>query len=258
MSDKQANEGSWDTDFPPETENQGGEKSKGGNNSGKGRLPYMKFDKPGEYTVRLVGKHVKFQRHWKPFTERVITDEAYKGKDPAWNAGFYPRETFAIHIIDRADGQLKILEKGRSLFKCFAREKAVNEIDPAGREGSDFVITVAWPNGNKMQATYQANAKKKASPFTEEEIANFKAKKAPLKDMYSSTPLEKIQQLWDALPDSEKVAPKKEAKGSKESKVTEAAVEEAPAPKIEESMPEAPAEKSKDEDLFGDDEENKF
>ena len=254
MSDKQANEGNWGTDFPPESENKG-EKAKGGG-SGKGRLPYMKFDKPGEYTVRLIGKHIKFLRHWKPFAERVITDEAYKGQDPAWQAGFYPRETFAIHIIDRADGQLKVLEKGRSLFKCFAREKAVNEIDPAGRDGSDFVITVAWPGGNKMQATYAANAKKKAAPFTDEEIATFKEKKAPLKDMYASTPLEKIKQLWDALPDSEKIAPKKDAKpGAKDSKPVE---DESPSPKIEESMPEAPAEKAKDEDLFGDDEENKF
>jgi len=251
MSDKQANEGSWDTDFPPETEGQDGDKSKGSN--GKARLPYMKFDKPGEYTVRLIGKHVKFLRHWKPFTERVITDEAYKNEDPAWLAKFYPRVTFAIHVIDRADGQLKILEKGRSLFKCFAREKAVNEIDPAGREGSDFVITVAWPNGNKLQATYAANAKKKASPFTDEEIANFKAKKAPLKDMYASTSLEKIKQLWDALPDSEKIAPKKESKADKDEKT-----EEVPAAKIEESMPEAPAEKSEDKDLFGDDEDIKF
>lgn len=249
MSDKEANQGSWDSDFPKDDKNKGGD-----NNN---RIPFMKFDGPGDYTIRLVGNHVKFRRHWQPFTGRIITHDDYKNEDPAWQAGFYPREAFAIHVIDRADGQLKILEKGRSLFKQFARYKAVNDVNPAGNEGTDWVITVEWPGGNKRQAKYSATAKTAPSPFTDSEKEMIKESKAPLKVIYSSTPLDKIKEAWDALPDEAKVAPKKEDnqgynQGRNQSASANSSRREEAS--IEEDMDGAPAD-SEDDDLFGDETE---
>jgi len=251
MSDKtQANVGSWDSDFPPEDE----KKSGGGEGGGDAkRLPFMKFEKPGNYTIRLVGNHVKFRRHWAPFTDRVITHDDYKDQDPAWQAGFYPRETFAIHVIDRADGKLKILEKGRSLLKQFASYKIVNEINPAGKEGPDWVITLEWPAGNKRQAKYSATAKAKAAPFTAEEVEMIKASKAPLIEIYASTPLAKIQELWDALPDEAKIPPKKDENGNEHEDKPKAKPAASKPAKVEETMPDSPAES---DDLFGDTEDD--
>ena len=243
MSDtKQADVGNWDSDFPPD--------NKGGDGKKAGRIPFMKFDKPGNYTIRLIGNHVKFLQHWQPFTERVITHPDYKDEDPAWQAKFYPRVNFAIHIIDRADGKLKILSKGRSLFKQFASYKVVNDINPAGKDGPDWVITVEWPNGNKMQAKYGATAKAKPSPFTAEEIEMIKTNKVNLKDIYMATPLEKIQELWDELPDEAKIPPKRDDDGN----VKEEKPSKRPEP-IEESMPDAPAENN-DDGLFGSEEDD--
>jgi hypothetical protein len=233
--ERQADVGSWDTDFP--TDGSGGD---GGNKEFK-RASYMKL-KPGDNTVRLVGNHVKFRRHWQPFTERVISHDSYRDEDPAWQAGFYPRETFAIHIIDRADGELKILEKGRSLFKQFAQYKNVNDINPAGKDGTDWVIKV---EGSGLQTKYSATAKAKAAPFTEEEIAMIKENKAPLKVMYKRTELDKIKELWEALPDEAKIAPKKD--DDKFNSKSETPKPEA----IKEDMPESPADTG-DDDLFGD------
>lgn len=249
MSDeRQADVGSWDTDFPPEDKKEGG---KGKGNGEFKRTPYMKLT-PGDHTIRLVGNHVKFRRHWQPFSDRVISHDSYKEVDPAWQAGFYPRETFAIHVIDRADGQLKILEKGRSLFKQFARYKIVNDINPAGKDGPDWVITV---EGSGLQTKYSATPKAKPAPFTEAEIAMIKENKAPLKTIYKATPLEKIKELWDALPNEAKVAPKKDDDKSGKSD------DEPEAPRqreeVVESMPDSPAE-SGDDDLFGDDEDSSF
>ena len=236
----QAEQGNWD------------DLSEDKKSNSKGRTGFMKFDKPGDYTVRLVGNHVKFHRHWSPFTERVITHYEYKENDPAWQAGFYPRTTFAIHVIDRADGELKILEKGSSLFKQFARYKVVNEINPAGKDGPDWVISVEHPGGNKRQAKYTATFKAKPAPFTEEEIAMIKEKKAPLKDIYATTPLEHIKELWDALPEEAKIAPERNNDNG-----TSAPAPASTQKPIEEAMPEAPAEKG-DDDLFGEDDSTSF
>jgi hypothetical protein len=215
---------------------------------------WMKFDHPGEYTIRLVGKAVKFHKYFKPFGKgtRVISHKNYKDEDPAWQAGFYPNETFAIHIIDRADGLLKIMEKGKGLFKHFADYQRVNEINPAGKAGPDWVIKVEWPNGDKQLAKYTATAKVKPAPFTEKEVEMIKEGLAPLKTIYQTTSLDKIKELWNALPPAAKIPPpKKEFKSENgESAATTTKVQ----PKIVEPVETPAAVESEDvgDDLFGD------
>jgi hypothetical protein len=230
---KQASNGDWDSDFPEKKDTQ--------NTGDMKRLPYMQFDKPGNYTIRLVGAHVKFYRHWQPFTDRIITCKEYKNNDPAWQAGFYPRETFAIHVIDRATGELKILEKGSSLFKQFANYKVVNDINPAGLEAPDWVVQVEWPNGNKRQAKYTCMSKAKLNELTQEEKVMIKENQAPLKKIYATTPLETIIEKWEAIPDEAKVKKDKEDE------------KKAPEPKIEE-----PVVDTSNDDLFDDDDSTGF
>lgn len=237
-----AKKGDWDSDFPSDEE----KAAKRAANGNRKKTEWMKFPKPGAYRVRLVGGYVKFFRHNKPFeNERVITDETYRDQDPAWKGGFYPRETYAIHVIDRADGKLKVLEKGTSIFRAFSTYKKVNGINPAGPEAPDFNIEVSWPDGNKFQAKYTVTPLAKLQKLTDEELEMCKANKSPLTEIYKSTPLAKIKELWDALPEEKRVPPKKEDKAE----APRAKPASKPEPKIEEKMPEAPAES---DDLFGD------
>jgi len=202
---KEAEKGSWDEfeDKEKKVEDQ----------SDKKRLPFVKFDKPGDYTFRLVGGYVKFLRYWAPFSskDRVITHKDYLNEDPVYKAGFYPKETYAIHVIDRADGKLKILEKGRSIFKEFAKYRTINDIDPAGKNGPDFVITVEIPKGQRKSTKYTVTAKAKPAPFTQEEATMIMANHITLTEMYKSTSLEKIKELWSALPDEAKTPPPKKS-----------------------------------------------
>lgn len=239
-SDLTAQKGDWDNDFPSDEE-----KNK---KNGRNKVEWMKFPKPGTYRVRLVGPFVKFLRHNKPFDgERVITHLSYKDKDPAWKAGFYPRETYAIHMFDRNDGnKLKILEKGNSIFRAFSTYKKVNDINPAGKEAPDFSIEVSWPDGNKFQAKYTVTPLAKIQALNDEEIAAWQSGRAPLNEIYKSTTLEKIQELWGNLPDEKKVPQKKE--DAKTSAPAPQKAKAKPEPEIEEAMPEAPAEQ---DDLFG-------
>ena len=199
--------GNWDEDYPDKPEN---------NNGDQKQAVWMKFDKPGSYTIRLVGKYVTYFRHWKPFSERVITHPEYKSQDPAWKAGFSPRKGHAIHIIDRSDGQVKILDKSNAFFRNFHDFKKINEIDPASKdEAPDFVVQVEWPNNNKRQAKYKVVPKQKASPLTDEEIAKLKEGQFNLKVIYKTTPLEKIKELWDQLSPEARI-PKKDNDGSEQ------------------------------------------
>ena len=248
---EEAEKGNWAGDFKsPE------EKSASAQSSGdKKQVTWMKFGEPGSYRIRLCGNFVKFHRWWSPFTERLITHLSYKDQDKAWVAGFWPRKTYAIHIIDRNDkdedhptGKLKILEKGSSIFEVFANYMKVNEINPASKDGPDFVIDVTWPEGNKRQAKYKVTAVAKPAPWTAQEVAMIKEDHAPLTEMYKTTPLEKINEAWDALPDESKIVPPRDGQSVPQETTKVAAT----AP-IEEAMPTAPAEQGSDDDLFGDD-----
>lgn len=234
--DKTAVDGNWDEDFKER-------KASSDSQSGDSQNKYMKLSEEGNYKVRLVGPHVKFYRHWSPI--RGITHYDYKSNDPAWQAGFYPSKRFAINVIDRSDGQLKILEKGSQIFKVFADYKGLFDKNPAGKAGPDFNIKVEIPGGNKRQTTYTVTHLDSA-PFTEEEVAMIKENMFDLAKLYKSTPLEKLQEQWDALSDEEKVAPERDADNKKIEPKSEA---QAPAP-AKENMADAPA---NDDDLFGDD-----
>jgi hypothetical protein len=193
--------GDWETDMPP--------KSSG--NTEKKQIDWFKTDKPQKYEVRLVGKHVKFKRHWSPFAKSVITHDSYKDLDPAWQAGFYPRQRFAIHVIDRADGKVKVYEFGPQVFKVFKGYKEVNGIDPSSaKEGPDFVIDVEWPGGDKSSAKYNVQAKARPAPLTDDEKVRCKENIKNLPSLFKITPLETIVKLWEEIPAAKKVPKKRE------------------------------------------------
>ena len=81
--------------------------------------------------------------------------------------GVKPKESYAINAIDRADGQLKILEGGASIFGKFRDYFKMTEDNPGGRNGADFSIETT---GKKGKDYYVVDMVKK-TPFTDEEKA---------------------------------------------------------------------------------------
>jgi len=209
MSDLTAVKGNWDEDFK--------EKEQSTDTGENSKVPFMKFQEPGQYRIRLIGGHVKFLRHFNPIS--AITHADYKDRDPAWKAGFYPGKRYAIHMIDRKDGKLKILERGNGLFQNFANFSAIHGINPAGKDSPDFIIVVKIPidpktkKPNKYNTEYHVEAARENSPLTAEEIEMYKANKVPLQEIFKAAPLEKIQELWDKLPEEARIPKKKEFKG---------------------------------------------
>ena len=257
--------GNWDEDFKDENKS-------GGSTSSKTDFPkavYLETKKPGIYKFRLVGAHVKFRKHFKPYP--AVVQDGEKDIDPSWKAGFFPPQKWAINVIDRADGQLKILEKGATVFKHFANYKALFGIDPSGKEGPDFALTVKIPmkdgKPNKIKTEYNVTHLDKA-PFTPADmkvicktdkdgniLKDDKGKPMSnlwkLKEIYKSTSAEKMKKMWDDLPEAAKIAPKRDFdKGTAsddDDAATSTPTESEPAEPIEEKMDGAPA---NSEDLF--------
>jgi len=258
-----AESGNWDEDF--KVDENGKRAGASSSNGTQGKAQYVKWDKTGDYTIRLVGPHIKCRKHFKPYIAIVQDDE--KGIDPAWQAGFFPQQRFAINVIDRADGKLKILEKPWSVFEHFANYKSIFKKDPAAikgvagadYDGPNFLVKVTIPMGpdgkpNLLKTEY-AVVHLEAAPLTAEERQMIKTQKLwPIKEIYKSTSAEKMKEMWDALPEEKKIAPKRKDKQGNEisapaaNSVKKEAAKPAPAP-VEEKMPEAPADA--DGDLFG-------
>lgn len=245
-----AEKGSWD-DFSAE------ENNNSTNQTERSKTEYLTIDtsKPGtfKFTIRPVGPHIKCRKSFKPY--KATLSDSDRNTDPAWKAGFYPQKRYAINVIDRADGKLKIMEKGASVFKQLANYKAVFGKNPSdAKEGADFLITVTvpkLPNGqpNKLKTEY-AVTHLKETPLNEKEIEMIKAQKLwPLTEIYKSTPLEKRIEMWNSLPDAAKIAPKRPDGKDESSEPSEPKVDPKPAVKVEEKMPDAPA---NTEDLFED------
>ncbi len=77
---------------------------------------------------------------------------------------------YAVNVIDREDGELKILEGGVSIFEAFKQYKDMTEKSPGAREGADFKIEVT---GKKGKDYYRVN-KHANSVLSDEEVAKLK------------------------------------------------------------------------------------
>jgi len=253
---KKAAKGDWDTDYNDDNK-EGNEGSSEGKEFRKAR--FMKMSSPGKYIVRLAGDHVNFRKHFKPYIAKV--QDSDKNIDPAWQAGFYPPQKSAVNVINKTDvwdwdkmeekgtGTLEILEKGPSVFKHFANYKGIFGVVPSGKKGPNFLLEVKIPkkeNGeyDRLKTEYFVTHLKE-SPFTKEEVEMIRKEGGlfPLQDIYKSTSAEKMKEMWDALSDAQKIAPKSPFDKNGSTKK-----EEAPSQKVEEKMEDSPADNG--DDLF--------
>ena len=78
---------------------------------------------------------------------------------------------YAIYVFDRADGKLKVMEGGPSVFKPIAKRCEATNVNPGGHDGGDWLIEVTGIGLSKRYSvTYLTQ-----TPFTEEELEIIKA-----------------------------------------------------------------------------------
>jgi len=182
----------------------GGESSGGGNRFNRKEINYVKIQENATSRLRLVGNPVMCLKHWKP----IMATSPGEGKDVCWDEGGHkPKKQYSIWVIDRADGQMKVLDFGATLLKAFKGYKKLKGKDPGGPEGPDWLITKEIPSEknesgqwvkNKRNTTYQA-MKDEVTPFTDAELEMIQqtTEKYPLRELRRADKPEWIAELYE-------------------------------------------------------------
>ena len=165
--------------------------SKGGDFTSK----FLKLESNKTYRIRPVHKPIMM---WKYFVEKpgggfgqAITE------DPdsciiTTKYGETARQRFAVNVIDRSDGQLKILEGPISILRQIGTWAQETDIDPGSNDGGEFAIKVECPGNDKRRTRYVVQYIKPA-PFSDEEKAMIKENIVKLESMYKSVSQDEIE-----------------------------------------------------------------
>jgi len=172
------------------------ERKMGGNGQGPN---YLKFEAGKTYRIRPVGGAVEFfkifVRNKKGEFRSIVVDADEKesvcqmiSKELGQDVKADPR--YAMHVIHRDDGQIKILEAGPSIFENFGTWAKANDDHPGSKTGGDWVIEVT---GEKLQRRYKMSFLKQALVTAEEKaLLDEKKEQYSLKALYSSCPTDEV------------------------------------------------------------------
>ena len=177
------------------------------------------------YVVRLVSTPEAFRQHWvafKPLQNKPVLSPVFevndKDKDYAWSVGgFVPVKKYAVVVIDREDGRVKIMQGGEQIFGRIreyidSQKKLKRDSDPTGPNATDWVITV----GEKEGQTYYGCAPDTTGvkPLTPEEATTVAALKIDWRNSFFKKPSpEENKAMWEKLPADKKYNPEPKGKG---------------------------------------------
>ena len=150
-------------------------------------------------TVRFVGDPVKFFKYFVAGKSAVTEfNDAKCIIQRKFN--IEPSTRYAVNVIDRADGKLKILELAPSVLKPVIAWWKRRQHEPGGESGCDFDITVT---GQKKNTRYEVlplditpftDAEKELiGDLTDRDGVKAYAKTYDLRKLYKSTPQEEIE-----------------------------------------------------------------
>lgn len=183
-----------------------------GNSSG---VEYLRLEANKSYRIRPVGKPYRIFQYFIERNEsqgggfaRAYTEDA-NNCVVLKKTGEKARERFAVNVIDRADGKLKVLEGAVTIFKQMAVWSKNTGLDPGTKDGGDFAISVECPGNVKKNTRYQCQFLGPV-PFTKEETEMLKKQGLyKLDEIYKPTPQSEImQKLFGDSPASGKSSSK--------------------------------------------------
>jgi hypothetical protein len=171
-------------------------KDKGSSNG----VTYLKLEAGKSYRIRPVGKPYRIFQYYIERNEaqgggfgRAYTEDA-ENCIVFKKTGEKAKERFAVNVIDRADGKLKVLEGAVTIFKQMAVWSKSTGLDPGTKDGGDFAITVECPGGVKKNTRYQCQFLGPAA-FSKDETDMIKKQGLyKLDEIYKPTPQSDIMQ----------------------------------------------------------------
>lgn len=142
-------------------------------------------------SIPYLGKDDLLEAENKAFMNKVFAEADKRGlkdkarKDFLRDHGYRkqpwgkPKEKHIIHVLDRATGEVKLLDKGNAIFKKLKKLA----LDPEYGDLRQYDVTIVM-SGDKNDFTtieYDVTPARKNTPLTEEEKALYEAKKIDLK-----------------------------------------------------------------------------
>jgi hypothetical protein len=189
---------------------------------------YMRLPvRPEPYKFRLVSKPLVYRQHWQAFKTLKRADGKFVGPvispaveksemdlDAAWrDGGYMPDKKFAVLVIDRDSGNLRLLQTGPGVFGTIIDHNKLTKIDPWADGAPDWYVKVEkvmvkQKDGKLKEKTEYSVAAVGSNSLTDAErkkLDAFNAKVDWHKWFVRATP-EQIQALYDQLPDDLKVS----------------------------------------------------
>jgi len=159
------------------------------------RGSFLKIGSGRTYRIRPVMKpHII----WKYFLERpnggfgkAITEDpnncviAKKYNEKA-------KQRFAVNVIDRADGLVKVLEGPISILKQIGTWATETNVDPGSNAGGEFAVRVECPGNDKKKTRYLVQFIN-YTPFSDAEKKTIKDTIYNLAEVFKPAPQDKIE-----------------------------------------------------------------
>ncbi len=169
-----------------------GNVSKNGFSDGQ-QIDFLRLKGGNEYEIRPLGKPIVFFKYVRQHDDggwRWAICEDPQECPVRKKHNIEPSERYAVNIIDRSDGKIKVMEGPFTVFKAFRDYQDYTKKSPGGPEGADFKITV---KGAGLKTRYTTNLVKHTS-FTDEEKSQIKEQHLyKLEAIYKVTPSEEIE-----------------------------------------------------------------
>ena len=161
--------------------------------NGDKKVEFLRLESGHSYKVRPLGSPVIFHKyilqHGGQWRWAICEDPDTCPVKQKHNVE--PRERYAVNVLDRADGKIKIMEGPVTVFKVFRTYLEGTGNSPGGPQGADFTIKVV---GSGLKTRYE-NSLDKRTPFTDEEKSYIKGEGLyKLDRIFKSTPAEEIEE----------------------------------------------------------------
>ena len=157
-----------------------------------GNSKYLRLTGGQQYRIRIVSSPYRFFKIFRRIGGRVLTAITDTKTGVNLPDGTIPTERYALYILDRADGKIKLLEAPLSIVRSIANHAEVTGCNPTDPDhGSDYVIKV---DGTGMNTRYSVTPLME-TPLTDADKNAVKiTSEDPLHILYKGHTPEQIQE----------------------------------------------------------------
>ena len=169
-----------------------------GQSSGNKR-EYLKIESNIEYRLRPVEYPVEFERFYNRDSDGKLYSAIAGPADECPIRNKYdmiPNKRYAMNMIDRSDGVLKIVEFPFTVYKELKTWGVNRQNEPGGKDGTDFLIKKTGSGQKGTKWSCKAVKDVRSAPWTgaDKEAIEGNGGLYKLREIYAATPADRIEE----------------------------------------------------------------